>query len=135
MRTPATGVSAALAVVAALVLGTWFWAGTVAPGYRSSIALGVLWFVAVSIVAGRLTKHRPAVRRWTRPTFVACAVASVAAFGWTSVRPTTVDETVVTGVPASKLPAGEKAGAGSLDPDDAPAADPDDAGPIDPYDR
>lgn len=126
MRKPVTGALAALAVVAALVLGTWFWAGTVAPGYRSSIALGVLWFVAVSIIAGRLTKHRPTVRRWTRPTFVACAVASVAAFGWTSVRPTTVDETVVTGVPASSLPAAEEAGAGELDPDDARPIDPDD---------
>ncbi len=135
MRAQVTGLLAAVAVVAALGVGTWFWSGAVAPGYRSSIALGVAWFVAVSAVAGKLTKHRPGLRRWTRATFVVCAVASVAAFGWTSVRSTTVDEEVVTGVPASKLPASENPAAGEVDPDDAPAVDPDDAGPIDPDDR
>ncbi len=122
-------VAAALGVVAALVLGTWFWAGAVAPGYRSSIALGVAWFVVVSAVAGKLTKDRPALRRWTQTAFVLCAVTSSAAFYWTSVRPTTVNETVVTGVPASEL------GGGALDPDDAAPLDPDDAAPLDPDDQ
>jgi hypothetical protein len=114
-------VVAALAVVVTLVLGTWFWAGVVAPGYWSSIVMGTGWFVAVSLVAGRLTQHRPAIRRWTRTTFAVCAVASVAGFLWTSVRTTTVDETVITGVPASQAGQGPTA-----DPDDAPVLDPDD---------
>ncbi len=126
-----TRVAAALGVVAALVAGTWFWSGAVAPGYWSSIVLAVLWFVVVSAVAGKLTKDRPALRRWTRTTFILCAVASSAGFYWTSVRQTTVNETVVTGVPASDLGGGGAAG-DSVDPDDAPL-DPDDA-PLDPDD-
>ncbi len=126
-----TRVAAAAAVVAALVAGTWFWSGAVAPGYRSSIALGVAWFVVVSLVAGKATRHRPDLRRWTRTTFTVCAVASVVGFYLTSVRATTVDETVVTGVPASRL----DDGAGAVDPDDAAPLDPDDAAPLDPDDR
>jgi len=36
---------AALAVVATLLVGVWFWSGVVAPGYWSTIVLGALWFV------------------------------------------------------------------------------------------
>ena len=89
-------------VVLTLVAGLWFWAGVVAPGYWSAIALGTLWFVACSVIFGRVAKSRPQLRPWMRGTFLACCVAAAFGFYWTSVRDTVVDERVVTGVPASQ---------------------------------
>ena len=37
--------------------GLWFWAGVVAPGYWSTIVLGALWFVACSVLFGRVGKR------------------------------------------------------------------------------
>ncbi len=97
-------------VVLTLAAGLWFWSGVVAPGYWSAIVLGVLWFVACSMLFGRLGKARADLRPWLRGTFLACAVAASLGFYWTSVRETVVDEDVVTGVPASRLPAAERDG-------------------------
>ncbi len=110
--TRAAKLFAPLFVVVTLVAGLWFWSGVVAPGYWSTIVLGVLWFVACSMVFGRVGKARPALKPWIRGTFLACCVAAVFAFYWTSVRDTVVDEDIVTGVPASQAPPA----AGDLDP-------------------
>ena len=92
-------------VVLTIVAGLWFWSGVVAPGYWSTIILGVLWFVACSVLFGRIGKARPELRPWVRGTFLACSVAAAFAFYWTSVRDTVVDERIVTGVPASQAAA------------------------------
>jgi len=92
------------AVVATLVIGVWFWSGVVAPGYWSAIVLGTLWFVACSVLFGRLGKARPELRLPLRATFLTCSALAVVGFYWTSIRDTVVDEDVVVGVPASKLP-------------------------------
>ncbi|MDQ3723560.1 MAG: hypothetical protein M3376_10970 [Actinomycetota bacterium] len=94
-----------LLVIVTLGAGLWFWAGVVAPGYWSTIVLGVLWFVACSMIFGRVGTARPELKPWMRGTFLLCCVAAAFAFYWTSVRDTVVDEDVVTGVPASRLPA------------------------------
>ena len=92
-------------VVLTIAVGLWFWSGVVAPGYWSTIILGVLWFVACSVLFGRIGKARPELRPWVRGTFLACSVAAAFTFYWTSVRDTVVDEQVVTGVPASRAAA------------------------------
>jgi len=76
----------------------------VAPGYWSAIVLGTLWFVACSVLFGRLGKARPELRLALRATFLTCSALAIAGFYWTSVRDTVVDENVVEGVPASELP-------------------------------
>jgi hypothetical protein len=101
------------AVIATLLLGTWFWGGVVAPGYFSAIALVAAWFVVCSVIFGRLGKARPGLRWPLRGTFLACSALSIAAFYWTSVRDTVVDEALPVGVPASQLP---KPAAGEPDP-------------------
>lgn len=92
-------------VVLTLAAGLWFWGGVVAPGYWSAIALATLWFVACSVIFGRVGKARPGLRPWVRGTFLTCCVAALLGFYWTSVRDTVVDERVVTGVPASEAAA------------------------------
>jgi peroxiredoxin len=52
-----------------------------------------------SVAFGRLTKPRPAFRPFVRGAFALTALAAVFAFYWTSIRETTVNETIVTGVP------------------------------------
>jgi len=99
------------AVVLVLLAGLWFWSGVVAPGYWSTIVLGVLWFLACSVLFGRVGKARPELKPWVRGTFLACSAAAAFAFYWTSVRDTVVDEEVVMGVPASQAPK-EALGAG-----------------------
>ena len=86
---------AALVLLGALAVGLWFWAGVVAPGYFASIGFGVTWFVFVSVVAGRVGKRVPAVRRVLRGTFLAVVAFTLAAFYWTSIRETRVDERLV----------------------------------------
>jgi len=100
----ATKLLAALLVVVTLGVGLWFWSGVVAPGYWSTIVLGVLWFVACSVLFGRVGKARPALRPWVRGTFLLCSIVAAFAFYWTSVRETVVDEDIVMGVPASSAP-------------------------------
>ncbi len=112
-------VAAALAVVAALVAGIWFWSGVVAPGYWTSIGFGTAWFVLVSMVAGKLTKGRGSLRVATRVAMVSCSVLAVGGFYWTSIRETTVDEDIVVGVAASDL----AVESGGLSADEQAAAD------------
>ena len=109
-------------VVLTLAVGLWFWSGVVAPGYWSTIALGVLWFVACSVIFGRVGKARPDLRPWVRGTFLVCCAAAVFGFYWTSVRDTVVDEDVVTGVPASRSAAAVEGDPLAPRPEDEPAA-------------
>ncbi len=112
----ATKLLAAPLVVVTLVAGLWFWSGVVAPGYWSAIGLGVAWFVACSVIFGRLGKQRPQLRPWLRGTFLACSVLAVAGFWWTSVRETSVDEQIVTGVAASEASSEDRSSADPLAP-------------------
>ena len=108
------------AVIVFLLAGLWFWSGVVAPGYWSTIVLGALWFVACSVIFGRIGKARPELRPWVRGTFLACSVAAVAGFYWTSVRDTVVDEDIVTGTPASQAPSSATGGGDPLAPQPEP---------------
>lgn len=103
MSRVAPHVAAVVAVVLALAGGLWLWAGAVAPGYRSSIVLGVAWCVLVLIAAGRVGRRLPGLRRTLRATTLACAAVLVVGTYLTSIRATTVDEPLVRGVPASSL--------------------------------
>lgn len=109
-------------VVLTLVVGVWFWSGVVAPGYASAIGFGVAWFVACSVLFGRIGKNRPALRWWLRGPFLACSVAALFAFYWTSIREVEVNETIVTGVAASELPAAQQPAVDPLAPQPAEAA-------------
>ena len=111
---------APLGVIVTLGVGLWFWGSVVAPGYWSTIILCVLWFLACSMIFGRIGKARPELKPWVRGTFLLCSVAAVFAFYWTSVRDTVVNEEIVTGVPASKAP---KAAVDPLAPQREPEAE------------
>jgi len=112
------------AVVAVLLLGLWLVAGRVAGGYWTSIGLGTAWFVVASVLFGRLTKARPSFRPFVRGAFAATAVVAVVAFYWTSVRETSIDEQVVTGVPQSRLAEAPERPAPESDPAAAPSPAP-----------
>lgn len=103
-------------VVLTLLVGVWFWSGVVAPGYWTAIGFGVAWFVACSVLFGRIGKARPELRPWVRGTFLACSAAAVVGFWWTSIRATEVNEAIVTGVPASEVSAAELGGVDPLAP-------------------
>jgi peptidoglycan/LPS O-acetylase OafA/YrhL len=94
----------AAVLTAALVLaGLWFWAGEVAPGPRSALALGVLWCFAAGALAARAGRRLPALRRTLRATVVGCSALAAAAALVTTQRETRVDERVVLGTPAGEL--------------------------------
>lgn len=97
-------VVAAPLVLATLGLGLWFFGGVVAPGYITSIVLGVAWFVVAGVLIGQLAKRRPAWKVPMRATFLAASVASAIGFYWTSIRDDKVNEAVVTGIAASRTP-------------------------------
>lgn len=89
------------AVAAVLVFGLWIAAGKVTNSYEWSIALSVAWLVVASAAIGKAVKRwRPDWRSWARAGTIGTSVVVAAWFYWTSIRETTVDETVVTGVPA-----------------------------------
>jgi hypothetical protein len=104
----AAKLAAAAAVAGVFVPGLFVVSGLIAPGYDSSIALGVAWFVAASVALGRLTKRRPELRPWTRGAFLLTAAVTAFAFYWTSIRETEVDEDVAKGTRASELPRAER---------------------------
>lgn len=88
--------------VAILLAGLWFFGGVVAPGYNSSIALGVAWFVAASLGIRFGLRDRRALKLPVQATFLATAVLVGAIFAWTTFRDVTVVEDVATGVPQSE---------------------------------
>jgi len=87
------------AVVVTLATGVWFLGAFVAPTTNSAIALGAGWFVVCAVIAWLVGRARSELRWWLTGTLVACAVAGLAGFWWTTVRETEVDEPIVTGVP------------------------------------
>jgi len=90
-------------VLLTLLVGLWFWGSVVAPGYWSTIGLCVAWFVACSMIFGRVTNAQPELLWWVRGTFLAASVFAVGAFYWTSIRDKEVNEQIVTGAPASEV--------------------------------
>ena len=89
------------AVAAILLFGLWIAAGKITNDYGTSIGLSVAWFVVASAVLGKLSKrYAPSLRNWVRAGTILTSLTVLAWFWWTSIRETTVDEQVVTGVPA-----------------------------------
>jgi len=102
---PALRLLAVPLVAAGLLIGLYVVARVIAPGYWSAIIGGVAWFLVASFALGRLTRARPELKLPVRATFLVTAAAVSFAFYWTSIRETTVDEKVVTGLPAARTPA------------------------------
>lgn len=109
-------VLAGVALLVVLLVGLWVFAGALAPGYVSSIALGGAWFVAVGVASGRLARRRPDLKLALRGTFLVVVLACAFGFYWTSIRDDVVREQVVAGVAESRLPAAEAAGAATRPP-------------------
>jgi hypothetical protein len=91
------------AVVAFLLAGLWFFSGVVAPGYNSSIALAVVWFVAAAAGLSFVKRRWPALNRYIQLSVLGTAAVVAAIFAWTTFRDKTVTETVVTGAPQSQM--------------------------------
>jgi len=100
-------------VVVVLLAGTWLFSAVVFQSYYASIAAGAVWFTVSAVTMSRLSRRRPGLRPYVRGAVVATALVTVAAFWWTSVRETTVDEDIVTGIPAERAEAAEGPGAGA----------------------
>jgi hypothetical protein len=94
------------AVVLFLLAGLWFFGGVVAPGYDSSIALGVAWFVAAAIGFRFVKRRWPDLHRFVQLSFLGTAAVVAAVFAWTTFRDKTVNETVVTGGRGSQVQPG-----------------------------
>ena len=94
----------AIGAVLFTLLGLWIFAGLIAPGYISSIVLGVIWFVLCSWLIGRFWKRYPGLKWPARGAFLVTAVAIIAVVAATSLRDKTVHEKVVTGVKLSDAP-------------------------------
>jgi Electron transfer DM13 len=120
----------AAAVAATLVAGAWVASGVVAPRLAAvaghgavvlAIGLGVAWFVVAGRSVRRLAGGDAVRRRVLQATCLVTAVAVGAVAVYTSVRTTTVDEAVATGVPTSRLPALADVPAGAVTTRVAPA--------------
>jgi hypothetical protein len=99
---PVKSVLVVLGVIAFTLVGLWVFSGLIAPGYISSIVLGVLWFLLAAVRLGRFRKKRPHLTWQVRGAFIGTAVVVAALAAWTSVRDKTVHEQVVTGVKLSE---------------------------------
>ncbi|MCP9487022.1 MAG: DM13 domain-containing protein [Gaiellaceae bacterium MAG52_C11] len=100
--------------VVVLLAGLWFFGGAVAPGYDSSIALGVAWFVAASLAIRFGLRSRPGLKRPVQLSYLATAIVVAGVFGWTTFRDETVVEDVATGVAASQAQGGSSSGGGNV---------------------
>lgn len=96
------------AVLVALAAGAWA-IGASVTGYVASIVLTGAWFLVVGVVAEVIARRRPGAGIALRGAFAVALLASTFGFYWTSVRDEVVDEQVVAGVAASRLPSGESA--------------------------
>ena len=92
---------AALTIVAALGLGTWWLGAEVAGTTRAAMALTAAWFAAIGVAALLIARRRRELRLALGGTYLAVLIALLAATAWTS-RETIVDEKLDTGVPASE---------------------------------
>lgn len=89
------------ALLAVLLVGLWFWAGVVAPGYNASIGFAVAWFVVVAVGLRFVRRRVPSLSRILQVTFLVTAVAIGFGFAWTTFRDVTVNEQIVVGKPAA----------------------------------
>jgi hypothetical protein len=104
------------ASIAALLAGLWVFASPVSrafadatgvPAYWSSIGFAVAWFVAASVVLGKLRKERPEVRLPLRIGFLLTVAAVGGIFALTSLTDDKADDDVSfaeQAVPASRMP-------------------------------
>lgn len=124
----------ALAVtIAGLLAGLWVFASPVSrafadatglPAYWSSIGFAVAWFIAASIILGKLRKERPEFRLPLRIAFLLTVAAVGGIFALTSLTDDKADDDVSfaeEAIPASQMPAAERPGASG---EDAPAEQP-----------
>ncbi|HUR84611.1 MAG TPA: DM13 domain-containing protein [Solirubrobacteraceae bacterium] len=96
----------AILVAIGLVAGIWLLSAVVAPGYVSAILLALAWLLIVGIFVGRVTTVNPSLSRVVGGTYLACAVILLAAFYWTCIRASEVDEKIATAPPASRALSG-----------------------------
>ena len=104
------------AVVAGLLAGLWVFASPVSrafadatgvAAYWSSIAFAVGWFIAASVILGKLRKERPEFRLPLRIGFLLTVAAVGGIFAWTSLTDDKADDDVSfaeQAVPASRMP-------------------------------
>lgn len=90
--------------------------GRLVDDFTLSVALQVAWFALVAGAGLVYARRTPGLLRPVAGTLAACAVLGAFTFYWTTARDVTVNETVVTGVKASAVPAAT--------PDEQPAATP-----------
>lgn len=112
----ATHTGVVVGILALLALGVWFLGAIVATAYVSAIALGAAWILVCAVALELATRRRPAWRWTVRGTLAVFAIVGAAGLYWTTVRETVVDEEIVTGVPASQLPASQRGGGDPLAP-------------------
>jgi Electron transfer DM13 len=94
---------AAIPIAAAVILaGLWVFAGLVAPGYYTSIAFGVAWFVLASIAIGVVARRTPSLKWPLRATYLVIVLLVGGWTAWTTFTDDVVDEQVVTGAPATR---------------------------------
>lgn len=102
---------AAIAVASALGIGSLVLQRWVAETRGVAIALVIIWFVVVALVAVYATKSRPEFRGPVLGTLAAVTLATVAVGYWTGFRDTEVDEDVVVAAAApSEAEAGKERG-------------------------
>src|SRR5688572_3936543 len=118
------------AAIAVLLAGLWIFASPVsrafadatgAPAYWSSIGFAVAWFIAASVVLGKVRKERPEFKLPLRVAFLLTVVAVGGIFALTSLTDDKADDDVSfaeEAVPASQMPSG---GGAAPDEPDAPA--------------
>jgi hypothetical protein len=104
------------AAIVGLLVGLWLFASPVSrafadatgvPAYWSSIAFAVAWFIAASIVLGKLRKERPEFGLPLRVAFLLTVAAVGGVFAWTSLTDDKADDDVSfaeAAVPASQMP-------------------------------
>jgi hypothetical protein len=109
-------VIALAAAIAGLLAGLWLFASPVSrafadatgvPAYWSSIAFAVAWFIAASIVLGKLRKERPEFKLPLRVAFLLTVAAVGGVFAWTSLTDDKADDDVSfaeEAVPVSEMP-------------------------------
>jgi hypothetical protein len=92
---------AAIVVPALVVLGVWFFGGRVTDDFRTSMALTALWLVGCGVATLLVARRWHALALPVLGSFVIAAGAVVAYLGWTTLRDTVVNETVVVASAAS----------------------------------
>lgn len=93
--------SAAIVVPAVVIVGVWVFGGQVTDDFRASMALAALWLAGGGVAALLVARRWRALALPVLGSFVIAAGAVVAYLGWTTLRDTVVNETVVVASAAS----------------------------------